>query len=150
MNRKGYTLIELIAVIAILAIVMVIGVYSVTSYMNRSKQKAFDVLINSFEDGVLTAYTSCLTNPKGSDFCRNHSIPDAGEFDRISLGELENDEFVEKMKNPWNTSEKCESNSYIIATRTSDDNISFNYKTCLQCGNHISEGCTNVEEVNSY
>jgi len=140
MNRKGYTLIELIAVIAILAIVMVIGVYSVTSYMNRSKQKAFDVLINSFEDGVATLITDCIANPNASELCSRITIPsNGGEYIFVSLAPLIDYGYIENMKNPWNTSEDCRHNSYIIATRTSDDNISFNYQTCLKCGNHVSD-----------
>ena len=141
MNNKGFTLIELISTIAILAIIVTLATFSLSGHLKSGREKAFDILVNSFEDGVLEAFTSCISNPTGSDFCQNHSIPEFDKSDKVYLNELETEEFVEKMKNPWNTSERCDSSSYIVVTRDSKDNISFSYDTCLICGTHRSEGC---------
>lgn len=141
MNNKGFTLIELISTIAILAIIVTLATFSLSGHLKSGREKAFDILVNSFEDGVLEAFTSCISNPTGSNFCQNHSIPVFGGKDKVYLNELETEEFVEKMKNPWNTSERCDSSSYIVVTRDSKDNISFSYDTCLICGTHRSEGC---------
>ena len=142
MDNKGYTLIELISVIALLSIVLILGVYSVTNFLIDSKDKSFNILVNSFEDGVLEAYTSCLSNPTIASFCTNHDMPSNGNSDTIYLRELINEEFVEKFKNPWNTSEECDVNtSYVRVTRNNANSISFTYKTCLKCGNHQSKGC---------
>lgn len=142
MNRKGFTLIELIAVIALLAMVLILATFSLSSYLMRGREKSFDIIVNSFEDGVLEAYTSCVANPTGSNFCTNHDIPTYGQSDTIRLSEIVNEGFIEKIKNPWNTSEKCDvDNSYVTVTRDDANNISFTYKTCLICGTHRSEGC---------
>lgn len=139
MNKKGFTLIELIAVVALLAIVMVIGVYAITSYMTRSREKSFVVLTNSFEDSVATLITDCIADPNASELCSRITIPsNGGEYIYITLAPLIDYGYIENMKNPWNTSEKCRDNSYVIATRTSDDNIAFDYQVCLQCGTHQS------------
>ena len=42
MNRKGFTLIELLAVLVILVVIMAIAIPSVTSSIERSKQKEYD------------------------------------------------------------------------------------------------------------
>ncbi len=143
MNRKGYTLIELIAVIAILAIVMVIGVYSVTSYMNRSKQKSFDVLINSIEDAAAASFTDCLANSDASLLCQHYSALDrGGAGHQISIKELIEYGYLEPMKNPWNTSEKCDGeNSFVVVFRRNTDSLSLTYETCLICGTHQTQVC---------
>jgi len=142
MNKKGFTLIELIAVIVLLSLLLMLATFSLSGYLISGKEKSFDILINSFEDGVLEAYTSCIANPTSSNFCLNHDVPSYEGSDTIRLYELVNEEFVEKMKNPWKTSELCDSsNSYVTVTRNDANNISFDYKTCLICGTHSSEGC---------
>lgn len=51
MNRKGFTLVELLAVIAIMAILVIIAIPNVLEALNRAKEKAF-------VDDVYTLYSS--------------------------------------------------------------------------------------------
>ena len=141
MNKKGFTLIEMIATIALLALVATLATYSLSTHLRRGREKSFDVLVNTFEDGILEAYTSCIADPTSSEFCQEYDIPQVGERVRITLGTLEYYGFVEKFKNPWRSSEECDPRSDVIAIRDSEDAISFEYRTCLVCGNHRSEGC---------
>ncbi len=142
MNKKGFTLIELIGVIVLLSIITSIATVSLNNYLKQGREKSFKILQNSMEDATLEAFTSCLANPNSSDFCRVHNIPEIlGAGERITLKELLDNDFIEDVKNPWKTSEKCSEDSYVIATRNSDDSISFDYKTCLICGTHQTDGC---------
>lgn len=167
-NQKGFTLIEIIAVIVILSIILMIGTYALNGHLIKGRDKSFDVLINSFEDSVKEAYTHCLTNPnEDSDlnnpnnvkFCINHELPDYDVPVTITLRELLADDFIEPVMNPWKQSEACNPDSTVIVTRKpvevkhkksdgsieilgyDDSIIDFEYKTCLICGDHSSDGC---------
>ncbi len=141
MNKKGFTLIELIGVIVLLSIVASIATYSLNRYLIQGREKSFELLVNSIEDSVLEAYTSCLANPKSSSFCTNHPIPETVDStDKIYLSELVEGYFIENVKNPWKTSEDCSGNSFVIVKRNDTNSISFDYETCLKCGNHQT-GC---------
>ena len=141
MNKKGFSLIELISVIVILGFILTLAVFSLQKFLIQGRDKSFKVITNTFEDGVLEAYTSCIANPTSSNFCIKHEVPEFNEPETITLGELEDEEFVEIIKSPWDTKEKCDRKSYVTVTRDNKDNISFSYKTCLICGEHRSEGC---------
>lgn len=58
-NNKGFTLVELIATIVILALVMGIGAYSVTSIINKSKDKDYDLLIENINNAAESYYIEC-------------------------------------------------------------------------------------------
>lgn len=51
-KSKGFTLVELLAVIVILTIIIVIVVPTVKNTMNESKQKAYDVTVESIEEAA--------------------------------------------------------------------------------------------------
>jgi len=141
MDKKGFTLIELIATIVLLSLVLIFATYSLSNYLKQGREKSFKLLVNSFEDSVLEAYTSCISDPNSSEFCKNHEIPDYAETDTIKLSELVDEYFIENVKNPWNTNETCDLDSYVTVYRNSIDNISFYYYTCLKCGTHESYWC---------
>ena len=64
MNRKGFTLIELLAVLVILVVIMAIAIPSVTSSIERSKQKEKNMkikLIESEAELYIDRYSSTVT-----------------------------------------------------------------------------------------
>jgi len=77
-NKKGFTLVELLAVILVLGLVLVIAVPSVNKYLKSSKQKAFDVQINTMVEAV-EAYANTF---------RKVLPQNNGEEVRITLGQL--------------------------------------------------------------
>ena len=71
MNRKGFTLIELIVTIALLAVVSIISFVSITGIINDSKEKDCNNLVKSIKSATKdyisdNRYTDELYMPDGS------------------------------------------------------------------------------------
>lgn len=71
MNRKGFTLIELIVTIALLAVVSIISFVSITGIINDSKEKNCNNLVKSIKSATKdyisdNRYTDELYMPNGS------------------------------------------------------------------------------------
>ena len=71
MNRKGFTLIELIVTIALLAVVSIISFVSITNIINDSKEKNCNNLVKSIKSATKdyisdNRYTDELYMPDGS------------------------------------------------------------------------------------
>ncbi len=47
MNKKGFTIVELLVTVAILAIISTISVVSITSLINKNKEKNYEILKNT-------------------------------------------------------------------------------------------------------
>lgn len=66
MNKKGFTLVELLAIIVVIAIVAVLVSPSVIRLFNKSKEKSYDILINNIKTAGENYYQECengdLTN----------------------------------------------------------------------------------------
>lgn len=60
LNKKGFTLVELLAVIVILAVIMVITIPTVLGSMGNAKQKAYDSAKKTIEEYVEKQYQVCM------------------------------------------------------------------------------------------
>ena len=63
MNKKGFTLVELLAVIVILGLLMAIAIPSVTKYITQSRKKT---LVNSIDSFITSASTAVNNNEFGA------------------------------------------------------------------------------------
>lgn len=52
MNKKAFTLVELLAVIIILGLLMAIAIPSVSKYLAQSRTKTYMNTLSSYADGV--------------------------------------------------------------------------------------------------
>lgn len=52
MNKKGFTLVELLGVIVILGIVLTIAIPAVSNYIDKSKREAFSDILHQYVDSV--------------------------------------------------------------------------------------------------
>ena len=59
MNRKGFTLVELLATITILGLVVTIGGISISGIINNAKNKEYELLISNIKSAVETYYQEC-------------------------------------------------------------------------------------------
>ncbi len=59
MNRKGFTLVELLATIVLLALVVGISSYAITNIIKSSKEKNYNLLISNVKDASELYYEEC-------------------------------------------------------------------------------------------
>lgn len=90
-NEKGLTLIELLAVIVILGIIAAIAIPSIGGLIDNSKKDAH--VANAQQ--MINAAKIAVTADKSL-------IPSSGQSKNITLEQLENDGYLETMKDPDN------------------------------------------------
>ncbi|MEK4166906.1 prepilin-type N-terminal cleavage/methylation domain-containing protein [Anoxybacillus sp. FSL W8-0104] len=90
-NEKGLTLIELLAVIVILGIIAAIAIPSIGGLIDNSKKDAH--VANAQQ--MINAAKIAVTADKSL-------IPSSGQSKNITLKQLENDGYLETMKDPDN------------------------------------------------
>ncbi|MBQ4263780.1 MAG: prepilin-type N-terminal cleavage/methylation domain-containing protein [Bacilli bacterium] len=118
MNKKGFTLVELLAVIAILAILVIIALPNVLNLFNDAKK-------NSFQTEVQTIYNTAqqeflLGGGKAVEYYRNNGVACAAEnttFKTLSLkGTSTVDYYI-----------KIDPNGNIVEYHVADDAFAFTY-----------------------
>ena len=75
MDKKGFTLVELLAVIVILIIIMLIAITSINKSIERARVKAFIADSISIEKGALSKYASDRMAGKFKDDVMNGTVP---------------------------------------------------------------------------
>lgn len=138
MNKKAFTLIELLSVIVLLAILVTLAFFSYTRYLKSSRRKVLEVDIKSMESASRNAINDCHKGTNNS-FCNSFVMPEGGETVKIMFKDLMDNRYIDEFKNPYNKDVYCDSNaSYVLVTRknsTDEADISFDYSACLICGN---------------
>lgn len=134
MNKKGFTMIELMAAITLLGIMSTLAVVSVSKYLNKSKKTVY----RDYEDTLKNATTNYFLDHTGL-------LPEINDArgTKVLATTLINEDYLENMKDPTNKSFNCNNNSYVIVTRK--DNVGFNmdleYRVCLVCSKYKSSSC---------
>ncbi len=134
MNKKGFTMIELMATITLLGVMLTLAVVSVSKYLNKAR----DTVYKDYEDTLKNATTDYFLNHTGL-------LPEINDANgtKVLATTLINEGYLENMKDPKNNSLNCNNNSYVIVTRK--DNVGFNmdleYKICLVCSKYKSSSC---------
>ena len=123
MNRKGYTIMELLAVIVIIGLLFSIAIVSYTSFINTANNRVYESYRDNMHEAAIMYFTDhLLTN---------------NETKRLDLNTLINENRIEKIKNPKNSNDYCTDNSYIDAKRIDTDGvISIIYDVYLKCNDY--------------
>lgn len=140
MNKKGFTLVELLATIVIIALLSGIAAISYTTILEKSRLKSFHTYENTMYAEVMKLIVDSLYNPgQVSLFPRN------GETKKFYLSELVANKEIETFNNPVNKDDLCynsnhELDSYVEVTRndyiSSKEHVdALEYKVCLICPN---------------
>jgi len=147
-NKKGFSLIELLAVIVLLGVIGTIAVVAYNSYYDKSQVKVYQ----NYEEGMQEAAMEYIID--------TGDMPTATRKLRLTLKYLVGDEkynekyaipaYLTRFKSPRGSSDTCLDQSYVEVSQkpkqeTTDGKIDYNksleYKVCLVCNEYKSEGC---------
>ena len=122
MKKNGFTLVELLVTILIISLISGLCVVTYTHLFNRSNP----LFYRAIEENIELA---------ANDYILDHRdrTPLGDELSEISLGDLENGQYVEKVIDV--NGNKC--NGKIVVFR---ENKKFKYEVCLDCGDYKSSG----------
>ena len=133
MNKKGFTMLELLAVIIILGILMSLAYTSISKYLNQAKEATYSDFEQNIKDGV----TNYLIDHTGS-------IPNVGESLVVDVEKLVCEGYVESLQDPHESARTCNLESYAIVKRNNNTgyNMDIDYDACLVCAGYKSPACS--------
>lgn len=123
MNKKGFSLVELLSVIVILGIVMTIGIVSYNLIINNTEMRSY----KNYEDSMKSSAMMYIID---------NGIP---SNNRVTLNQLLSSNRIEYFNDP-NSDERC-LDSYVAITKNNNDASDLSYRVCLICPTYRSEGC---------
>ena len=154
LNKKGYTLIELLAVILIIGLILGFSTYGIINAFNTSKNKSLTISINSIKEAAETyateknddsSYWLDITDKENKYFC-------------ITIEELMNKGLLDKKANI--KSKDFDIHSYVLVKKnkvtmvnsktkilTKDKANSDDYKVCM--GNIVNEEVTDYPKLDN-
>ena len=118
MNKKGFSLVELLAVIVILGIIASVAIVSYNAIVYRTEIRSYE----TYEKSMKSSATMYIID---------NGYPSSG---KITLNELIAKDKIEEFNNP-NSNDKC-LNSYVLVSKDSNDSSKLSYKVCLICPEH--------------
>ena len=154
LNRKGYTLIELLAVILIIGLVLGFSTYGIINAFNTSKNKSLTISINSIKESAETYATE-----KNDDSSYWLDITDKdNKYFCTTIEELMNKGLLDKKANI--KSKDFDIHSYVLVKKnkvtmvnskaeilTKDKANSNDYKVCM--GNIVNEEVTDYPKLDN-
>ena len=154
LNRKGYTLIELLAVILIIGLVLGFSTYGIINAFNTSKNKSLTISINSIKEAAETYATE-----KNDDSSYWLDITDKdNKYFCTTIEELMNKGLLDKKANI--ESKDFDIHSYVLVKKnkvtmvnskaeilTKDKANSNDYKVCM--GNIVNEEVTDYPKLDN-
>ena len=154
LNRKGYTLIELLAVILIISLIITLSIFGIINAINSSKEKAATLSINSIKEAAETYATE-----KNNDSSYWLDITDKeNKYFCITIEELMNKGLLDKKANI--KSKDFDIHSYVLVEKnkvtmvnskaeilTKDKANSDGYKVCM--GNIVNEEVTSYPKLDN-
>ncbi|MDD2469758.1 MAG: LamG domain-containing protein [Bacilli bacterium] len=130
MNKKGFTLVELLAIIVILAIIITISVPGVRTLINSTRMRTH---INN-ENKLVEAAQLYL------DLNSNLIPKNVGDTTEVKLSDLQAAKHVGIIESPMDKDKNC--NGYVLITKIDDEE--YDYTPHLNCvediGNSIEDG----------
>ena len=121
MNKRGFTLIEMLAVVAILGILSTIASVLVSRYLNRANTSAYDTMAQSLYES-------------SQNYIMDHmDLLEKTSFTINSSDLLEND-YIDEMKNPKNENENCTADISIKNNNINNEMSNLEYTIIIKCG----------------
>ena len=98
LNKKGFTLVELLAVITIMGIIMSVAVGAVFIHLQNSREQAMETIASSSYDGAVMYMMD------------NNMMLNKGEKTTVTITELYESGRIERPGDPYNTKTECTGN----------------------------------------
>lgn len=96
LNKRGFTMVELMAVIAIIGILSGVAIMAVTKYQKKTQDDVYKNFLKQLKDSS----TNYLVN-------NTSKIPEKNKEISITSNELIDNSYLDQMVDPVNKSEKC-------------------------------------------
>lgn len=136
MNRRGFTLVELLGVVVILSIVLTIAIPAASNYIDSSKREAFADVLSEYVDAVRKGITS-----------EDYTAPiDSNQVLIVSLESipLDKGKFSSSFDSEW-----VKSKSYVAVVNTgTPNNVEYTYLVAGQDKDRHAIPLMNIDDVN--
>ena len=140
MNKKAFTLIELLAVVVILGLLVAIAYPAVNSYISETKDTTYTLHEADMKTAASYMMSECIQND--TEDC----VPKSGESKTIYLSELVDTKYSNPIKDPGKKDGYCkDGESYVIVTNTGTSTVKLDYQVCLTCDKYASGKCSELE-----
>ena len=136
MNKKGFSLIEMLAVVAILGILSTVAVSAVSRFQHNARQQAYDTLT---ESASLAAESYYLTHPNATE---------------VSFETLIEEGYLENATDPGHSDANCDGKVVIttngsgVASELKDNNYSVS--VCCENYNYTYEYPNGIRHIDKY
>lgn len=130
MNKKGFTLIEIIGAFIVIGLIATVAVPGVSKYIQKGKLTTFLTYEDSMEEAATNAVLRCI----GSN-SRNCEVPEKGYSTDIKLNKLIEDGFIDEMKSTDGT---CNMEKSFVRVENRG-NLNYKFTVCLFCDSYTSD-----------
>lgn len=131
MNKKGFTLIEIIGAFIVIGLIATVAVPGVSSYIQKGKLTTFLTYEDSMEDAATNATLHCIGNNS-----KNCEVPEKGEVIDVKLQNLIDGGFIDEMKST--DAGKCDMNKSFVRVENRG-NLNYKFTVCLYCDSYTSD-----------
>ena len=123
MNKKGFTLVEVLVTMVIVALLGGVGVVSYQTFFKSGEERYYD----SLESDLLLA---------GNDYFTDHrdELPTGNYYSEVSLSDLMREKYIEEVKDSHGNS--CTVGKVFVYR----ENNKYVYEACLDCDGYKSSG----------
>lgn len=126
MDKKGFTLIEMLAVIIIIGIISTIAIVSITSVVQKAHQNTYLTMEKNIKEAA-----------EGYLIDNIDLVPSGNVSLRIAANTLISNQYIKPFDDPCDAT-----NSYVEVKRVANSvNLELDYDVCLKCNDYASGVC---------
>ena len=139
MNKKGFTLVELLAVIIIIGIISGIAIGGTSIYMNKTREKSYEAmeltLFNGAQNYIIdkgVLVPECQPAGAALTNCTNGLI--------ITSDKLIQNRFVKELEDPGTKNAQCTGQVKVTRRKATGNKLDqYNYAVHLECPSHAND-----------